>query len=226
MLLSLPLTFSTTYIHPTHHPNFVCIPSCLFSLLQHPWCTAPTSKGIENMRIKDHSSRRMRWTPSESSVTISRTDALRNVYLDGDRHVIPRTFTAAQNSRFYSFHLKVINIFCPPEDITACSGDSHTFSGMWMEIFISLKHRAQYSFLVLINVFHKLHRTPISLRNQMIEQWLWIDGSLWLVKVIVKVIVPFTEPDFKLHRGWQQTPCELGMSLLLWRTWLKQGKKS
>ena len=27
--------------------------------------------------------------------------------------------------------------------------------------------------------------------------------------------VPFTEPDFKLYRGWQQTSCELGMSLLL-----------
>ena len=122
MLLSLPLTFSTTYIHPTHHPDFVCILSCLFSLLQHPWCTAPISKGIENMRIKDHSSRRMRWTPSESSVTISRTDALRNVYLDGGRHMIPRTFTGAQNSRLYSFSLSVINIFCPPENITACSG--------------------------------------------------------------------------------------------------------
>ena len=122
MLLSLPLTFSTTYIHPTHHPDFVCILSCLFSLLQHPWCTAPTSKGIENMRIKDHSSRRMRWTPSESSVTISRTDALRNVYLDGGRHMIPRTFTGAQNSRLYSFSLSIINIFCPPENITACSG--------------------------------------------------------------------------------------------------------
>ena len=141
MLLSLPLTFSTTYIHPTHHPDFVCILSCLFSLLQHPWCTAPISKGIENMRIKDHSSRRMRWTPSESSVTMSRTDALRNVYLDGGRHMIPRTFTGAQNSRLYSFSLSIINIFCPPEDITACSGVSHTFSGMWMEIFISLQHR-------------------------------------------------------------------------------------
>ena len=43
--------------------------------------SVPTSIGIENMRIKDHCSKKMRWTPSESSVTISRMDALRNFYL-------------------------------------------------------------------------------------------------------------------------------------------------
>ena len=33
----------------------------------------------------------------------------------------------------------------------------------------------------------------------------------------IVISVPFPEPDFKLHRGWQQTPCELGMFLLLCR---------
>ena len=206
MLLSLPLTFSTTYTHPIHHPNFVCIPSCLFFLLQHPWCTASTSMHIENMRIKDHSLR-VRRTPSESSVTVSRTDTLRNVYLDGDRYMISRTFTGAQNSGLFS--LNIINIFCPPENITACSGVSHTFSGMGMEIFISLQYRAQYSFLVLINVFHKLHRTPPNFFKEPNDKKMALDRH------IIVTGVPFTEPDFKLHRGWQQTPCELGMSLFL-----------
>jgi len=131
------------------------------------------------MRIKDHSSRRMRWTPSESSVTISRTDALRNVYLDGGRHVIPKTFTGAQNSRLYSFRLNIIHIFCPPEIITDCFGVSHTFSGMWVEIFISLQHRAQYSFLVLINVFHKLHnvfKEPND-RTMALDRWIIVIGK-------------------------------------------------
>ena len=207
--LLLPLTFSTTDTHPTHHPNFVCIPSCLFFLLQHPWCTASTSMGIENMRIKDHSSRRERRTPSESSVTVSRTDALRNVYLDGGRHMISRTFAGAQNSGLYSFCLNIINIFCPSENITVCSGVSHTFFGIRMEIFFSLQYRAQYSFLVLINVFHKLHRTPPNLFKEPNDKKMALDRH------IIVTGVPFTEPDFKLHRGWQQTPCELGMSLLL-----------
>jgi len=38
----------------------------------------------------------------------------------------------------------------------------------------------------------------------------------------IMISVPFPEPDFKLHRGWQHTPCELGISLLLWGTKIGQ----
>ena len=50
--------------------------------------------GREDIRIKDHCLfKEDEEIPSVSSVTISRTDVLRNVCLDGDRCMIPRTFS-------------------------------------------------------------------------------------------------------------------------------------
>jgi len=93
-LFSLHSSFSAriTHLHPSP-PQIVCFPFCLFSQCLHLWCRAPTNLGTEGIRIKDHCSRRMRRLPSLPSVTISRTDALRNVCLDGDRCMIPRTFS-------------------------------------------------------------------------------------------------------------------------------------
>ena len=92
-LFSSLLFFSRIiHLHPSP-PQMVCFPFCLFSQCLHPWCRAPTNLGTEGIRIKDNYSRRMRRIPSLSSVTISRTDALRNVCLDGDRCMIPRTFS-------------------------------------------------------------------------------------------------------------------------------------
>ena len=99
--LSLHSFFSAriTHLHPCPL-QIVCFPFCLFclsilgvSLSQHLWCRAPTNTGTEGIRIKDHCSRRMRRIPSLLSVTIWRTDALRNIFLDGDRCMIPRTFS-------------------------------------------------------------------------------------------------------------------------------------
>ena len=73
--------------------SFLCLSILGVSLSQHLWCRAPTNMGTEGIKIKDHCSRRMRRIPSVSSVTIWRTDALRNVFLDGDRCMIPRTFS-------------------------------------------------------------------------------------------------------------------------------------
>ena len=86
-LFSLHSSFSARiiHLHPSP-PQIVCFPFCLFCLSilgvsqsQHLWCRAPTNRGREDIRIKDHCSRRMRRIPSVSSVTISRTDILRNV---------------------------------------------------------------------------------------------------------------------------------------------------
>ena len=56
--------------------------------------------------------------------------------------------------------------------------------------------------------------------------WRRNDRTMVLDRHTTVIGVPFPEPDFKLHRGWQHTPCELGMPLLLWGTWLKQGRKT
>ena len=99
--LSLHSSFSAriTHLHPCPL-QIVCFPFCLFclsilgvSLSQHLWCRAPTNMGTEGIKIKDRCSRRMRRIPSVSSVTMSRTDVLRNVCLDGDRCMISRTFS-------------------------------------------------------------------------------------------------------------------------------------
>ena len=48
-----------------------------------------------------------------------------------------------------------------------------------MGIFIFLQCTAQYSFLGLNNVFHKLHGTSENVfEEEMIEQWFWIDTQL------------------------------------------------
>ena len=63
--------------------------------------------------------------------------------------------------------LNVINFSCLPEHITAYFWISNQFSGMWMEVFIILQHRAQYIFLGLNTVFLKLHGASASfLRNK------------------------------------------------------------
>ena len=99
-LFSLHSSFSAriTHLHPSP-PQIVCFPFCLFSQCLHLWCRAPTNLGTEGIGIKDRCSRRMRRIPSLSSVTIPRTDALRNVCLDGDRCMIPRTFSGCWASK-------------------------------------------------------------------------------------------------------------------------------
>ena len=127
MLFSLHSSFSAriTRLHASP-PQIVCFPFCLFclsilgvSLSQHLWCRAPTNTGTEGIRIKDHCSRRMRRIPSLLSVTIWRTDALRNIFLDGDRCMIPRTFSGCwapmSKLKMFSFCLNVTNISCPSE---------------------------------------------------------------------------------------------------------------
>ena len=97
----------------------LCLSILGVSLSQRLWCRAPTNTGTEGIRIKDHCSRRMRRIPSVSSVTIWRTDALRNVFLDGDRSMIPRTFSGhwalMSELKTLAFCPNVINISCPSE---------------------------------------------------------------------------------------------------------------
>ena len=134
-----------------HPPPPFSTPDSLLSLLsflsQHLWCRTPTNLGTEGIRIKDNCSRRMRRIPSLSSVTITRTDALRNVCLDGDRCMIPRTFSGCwapmSKLKMFSFLSQCYYYFLSLRTTTAYFEISHMFTRTWMGIFISLQYRAQ-----------------------------------------------------------------------------------
>ena len=119
MLFSLLSSFSARiiHLHPSP-PQRVCSPFHFFSLSQPPWCRAPTHRGTEDIRTKDHCSRRTR-IPSVSSVTISRTDALEmSAEMETDAW-FQGPFQDAElqcpNSRCLAFCPNVINISCPSE---------------------------------------------------------------------------------------------------------------
>ena len=151
LTLSFPIPYalfsSLLFFCQDHLPSPFSTPDsllslCLFSQCLHPWCRAPTNLGTEGVRIKDNCSRRMRRISSLSSVTISRTDALRNVCLDGDRCMIPRTFSGCwapmSKLKMFSFLSQCYYYFLSLRTTTANFEISHTFTRTWMRIFISL----------------------------------------------------------------------------------------
>ena len=94
-------------------------------------------------------------------------------------------------------------IFLSLRAITAYFEISHTFARTWMGIFISLQCTAQYSFLGLNNVFHKLHGTLENVfEEEMIEQWFWIDTPSWLVFLFQSQTLNFTEDGSTHPVSW------------------------
>ena len=94
-------------------------------------------------------------------------------------------------------------IFLSLRAITAYFEISHTFARTWMGIFISLQCTAQYSFLGLNSVFHKVHGTLENVfEEEMIKQWFWIDTPLWLVFFFQNQTLNFTEDGSTHPVSW------------------------
>ena len=94
-------------------------------------------------------------------------------------------------------------IFLSLRAITAYFEISHTFARTWMGIFLSLQCTAQYSFLGLNNVFHKLHGTLENVfEEEMIEQWFWIDTPSWSVFLFQSQTLNFTEDGSTHPVSW------------------------
>lgn len=156
----------------------------------------------------------MRWTPSESSVTMSRTDALRNVYLDGGRHMIQGPL---QNPRTpdCTALVSALLIFSVLQRTSLPALEFHIH---FLECgFGSLAHpynTTKYSFLVIINVFHKSFiEHQANFFKEPNDKTMALDRHmLWLVFAAEARL-------FKRHRGVSRSCLIIGWQILTRTHW-------